>query len=160
MDTQSVVARIDRKHPGSILKFIKDANEIVAAAGSFPQLMKAVHEENFDMLVDIVGIDWTPRIPRFDLVYLLLSTADFTRLRVRLQTEEGQEVPTVSDIWHSANWGEREVYDLLGISFSGHPDLRRILTWKNFDGHPLRKDFPLQGKHFDKPFNPETIEDY
>ncbi len=160
MDVQTVVARIEKKCPGSVLTFNGAACEMVAAEKGFYQLMRTLHQEKFDMLVDIVGMDWTPRIPRFDLIYLLLATADFTRLRVRLQTAEGREVPSVSDIWHSANWGEREVYDLFGITFSGHPDLRRILTWKNFDGHPLRKDFPLEGKDFDKPFDPETIEDY
>jgi NADH-quinone oxidoreductase subunit C len=89
-----------------------------------------------------------------------LSTKDFSRLIVRLKAEEGEEIPSVSSIWHSADWAEREVYDLMGIPFSDHPDLKRILTWKNFEGHPLRKDFPLEGKDFDKPFDPETIEDY
>ena len=112
------------------------------------------------MLTDVVGIDRTPRAPRFDLLYLLLSSKNFTRLSVRLETDEGQDVPSVSSIWHSANWAEREVFDLLGISFSNHPDLRRILTWENFEGHPLRKDFPLEGKDFDKPFDTKTIKDY
>ena len=75
----------------------------------------------FDMLTDIVGIDRTPRAPRFDLLYLLLSSKDFMRLVVKLETAEGQDVPSVSSIWHSANWGEREVFDLFGINFSNHP---------------------------------------
>ena len=112
------------------------------------------------MLTDIVGIDRTPRAPRFDVLYLLLSSRDFTRLIIRAGNRRWAGSPQREHIWHSANWGEREVFDLLGISFSNHPDLRRILTWEDFEGHPLRKDFPLEGKDFDKPFDPATIKDY
>jgi len=90
----------------------------------------------------------------------LLSTKNFTRLIVRMEIDEGQDVPSVSSIWHSADWAEREVFDLMGIPFSNHPNLQRILMWENFEGHPLRKDFPLEGKDFDKPFDPTTIQDY
>ena len=137
--------------------------EITVSADSFYEVMKVLHEDqnlSFDLLADVVGIDRMPRTPRFDVLYILLSTKDFTRLIVRLEAEEGKDVPSVSNIWHSANWGEREVFDLLGIRFSNHPDLRRILTWENFEGHPLRKDFPLEGKDFDTPFDPAIIKDY
>ena len=165
MELSTIVNTICEKCPGSILKETdhNDIHEITVAAQSFYEVMKTLQgdaEFGFDMLTDVVGIDRTPRSPRFDLLYLLLSSKNFTRLSVRLETEEGQDVPSVSSIWHSANWGEREVFDLLGISFSNHPDLRRILTWENFEGHPLRKDFPLEGKDFDKPFDPRTIKDY
>jgi NADH-quinone oxidoreductase subunit C len=125
--------------------------------------MLTLHDNDdlpYDLLFDVLGIDRLPEKPRFDLIYILMSTKDFSRLFVRLKVEEGEQVPSVSSIWHSANWGEREVYDLMGIAFSDHPDLKRILMWKNFEGHPLRKDFPLEGKGFDRPFDPETIEDY
>jgi NADH-quinone oxidoreductase subunit C len=156
---------ICEKCPGSILKETDHhgIQEITVAAQSFYEVMKTLHGDEkfgFDMLTDVVGIDRTPRGPRFDLLYLLLSSKDFTRLIIRLETDEWQDVPSVSSIWHSANWGEREVFDLFGINFSNHPDLRRILTWENFEGHPLRKDFPLEGKDFNKPFDPTTIKDY
>ncbi len=159
MELKKIINTICEKYPGSILKETdrQDIQEITVAEQSFYEVMKTLQGDEdcgFDMLTDVVGIDRMPRAPRFDLLYLLLSSKDFTRLIIRLETDEGQEVPSVSNIWHSANWGEREVFDLLGISFSNHPDLRRILTWENFEGHPLRKDFPLEGKDFNKPFDP------
>ncbi|MFZ0946006.1 MAG: NADH-quinone oxidoreductase subunit C [Syntrophobacteraceae bacterium] len=165
MELKKIINTICEKYPGSILKETdrQDIQEITVAEQSFYEVMKTLQGDEdcgFDMLTDVVGIDRMPRAPRFDLLYLLLSSKDFTRLIIRLETDEGQEVPSVSNIWHSANWGEREVFDLLGISFSNHPDLRRILTWENFEGHPLRKDFPLEGKDFNKPFDPKTIKDW
>jgi NADH-quinone oxidoreductase subunit C len=165
MELNTIVDTLSEKCPGSVTKQAdhQEAHEITIAAESFYEVMKTLQGDKncaFDMLIDIVGIDLLPRTPRFDLLYILLSSKDFTRLIVRLETDEGQDVPSVSSIWHSANWGEREVFDLLGIKFSNHPDLRRILTWENFEGHPLRKDFPLLGKDFDKPFDPTIIEDY
>jgi len=165
MELNTIVKSICEKYPGSILKETDHhgIHEITVAGQSFYEVMKTLQGDEkfgFDMLTDVVGIDRMPRSPRFDVLYLLLSSKDFTRLSVRLETDEGQQVPSVSNIWHSANWGEREMFDLLGISFSNHPDLRRILTWEEFEGHPLRKDFPLEGKDFNKPFDPKTIEDY
>jgi NADH-quinone oxidoreductase subunit C len=165
MELSTIINTVREKCPGSILKETdhNDIHEITVAVQSFYEVMKTLQGDDdfgFDMLTDIVGIDRTPRAPRFDVLYLLLSSKNFTRLSVRLETEEGQDVPSVSSIWHSANWAEREVFDLLGINFSNHPDLRRILTWENFEGHPLRKDFPLEGKDFDKPFDTKTIKDY
>jgi NADH-quinone oxidoreductase subunit C len=165
MSYKNVIQTVHRKFPDAVIKesVNKGQREITLAKGQFYEAMRVLQDNPdlpYDLLIDILGIDHTPRTPRFDLVYILLSTKDFSRLIVRLQAEEGEEIPSVSSIWHSANWGEREVYDLMGIPFSDHPDLKRILTWKNFEGHPLRKDFPLEGKDFDKPFDPETIEDY
>jgi NADH-quinone oxidoreductase subunit C len=165
MSYKNVIQTIHKKFPDAVVKETvnKGQREITLAKGQFYEAMRVLQDNPdlpYDLLIDILGIDHTPRTPRFDLVYILLSTKDFSRLIVRLQAEEGEEIPSVSSIWHSANWGEREVYDLMGIPFSDHPDLKRILTWKNFEGHPLRKDFPLEGKDFDKPFDPETIEDY
>ena len=165
MSYKNVIQTVHKKFPDAVVKETvnKGQREITLAKGQFFEAMRVLQDNPdlpYDLLIDILGIDHTPRTPRFDLVYILLSTKDFSRLIVRLQAEEGEEIPSVSSIWHSANWGEREVYDLMGIPFSDHPDLKRILTWKNFEGHPLRKDFPLEGKDFDKPFDPETIEDY
>lgn len=165
MSYKNVIQTIHKKFPESIIKECENngQREITLAQSEFYETMRALHDNSdlpYDMLTDILGIDRTPRKPRFDLVYILMSTNDFSRLFVRLKAEEGEKIPSVSNIWHSADWAEREVFDLMGITFSDHPDLKRILTWKNFEGHPLRKDFPLEGKDFDKPFDPETIEDY
>jgi NADH-quinone oxidoreductase subunit C len=99
----------------------------------------------FKQLVDVCGVDYPERVPRFEVVYNLLSLINNNRVRVKVVTDEDTPVPTVTGVFSSANWWEREAWDLFGISFSGHSDLRRILTDYGFDGHPLRKDFPLTG---------------
>jgi NADH-quinone oxidoreductase subunit C len=99
----------------------------------------------FKVLIDICGVDFPDRDPRFEVVYQLLSPAQNQRLMVKVETSADIPVPSVTGIFSSAGWFEREVWDMFGISFSGHPDLRRILTDYGFEGHPLRKDFPLTG---------------
>ena len=106
----------------------------------------------FKVLIDICGVDYPERDPRFEVVYQLLSPAQNQRLMVKVGANADTPVPSATGIFSSAGWFEREVWDLFGISFSGHPDLRRILTDYGFDGHPLRKDFPLTGHvevHYD-----------
>jgi len=99
----------------------------------------------FGCLIDICGVDYPERERRFDVVYHLLSPWHNRRIRVRVKTDEATPVPSAVTVFPAANWFEREAYDLYGILFSGHPDLRRILTDYGFEGHPLRKDFPLTG---------------
>jgi NADH-quinone oxidoreductase subunit C len=100
----------------------------------------------FKQLVDVCGADYPVRAQRFEVVYHLLSLTKNLRLRVKVRVGEGETVPTVTNVFSSANWYERETYDMFGIMFENHPDLRRILTDYDFDGHPLRKDFPVEGK--------------
>jgi len=99
----------------------------------------------FEQMMDLCGVDFPARAERFDVVYNLLSVTRNHRIRVIVTTDEVQPVPSVHHIWPSATWWERECYDLFGVLFSGQPDLRRILTDYGFEGHPLRKDFPLTG---------------
>ena len=99
----------------------------------------------FVSFTDICGVDYPAREKRFDVVYHLMSPTLNTRVRIRVQTDETSPVPSATAIFAGANWFEREAYDLFGILFVNHPDLRRILTDYGFDGHPLRKDFPLTG---------------
>ena len=99
----------------------------------------------FEVFVDICGVDWPARAERFDVVYHFLSPRLNQRVRVKVRTDEVQPVPSLVEVFPSANWFEREAYDMYGILFSGHPDLRRILTDYGFQGFPLRKDFPLTG---------------
>jgi NADH-quinone oxidoreductase subunit C len=100
----------------------------------------------FDYLIDITSIDNLGEEPRFEIVYHLYSMPNASPLRLKLKVpEEAGAVDTVSDIWPTANWHEREIYDMMGIKFSGHPDLRRILMWDGYPYFPLRKDFPLEG---------------
>jgi NADH-quinone oxidoreductase subunit C len=99
----------------------------------------------FVSFIDLCGVDYPGRERRFDVVYHLLSPAHNTRIRIKVEADETTPVPSIIDVFPAANWFEREAYDLYGILFSGHPDLRRILTDYGFEGHPLRKDFPLTG---------------
>jgi NADH-quinone oxidoreductase subunit C len=103
-------------------------------------------ELSFDYLLDIASVDNFGAEPRFEIVYELYSMALGTHLRLKIKvSEEGDGVPTISDIWPTANWHEREVYDMMGIRFANHPDLRRILMWDGYPYFPLRKEFPLEG---------------
>jgi NADH-quinone oxidoreductase subunit C len=99
----------------------------------------------FVSIIDVSGVDYPARAKRFDVVYHLLSPRQNLRIRVKVMTDEDTPVPSVTGVFPGADWFEREAYDLYGILFSGHPDLRRLLTDYGFEGHPLRKDFPLTG---------------
>lgn len=99
----------------------------------------------FQQLLDLCGVDYPDRKERFEVVYHLLSMTRNARLRVKVSTDETQPVPSVISAYPAANWFEREAYDMYGMLFSGHPDLRRLLTDYGFEGHPLRKDFPMTG---------------
>lgn len=99
----------------------------------------------FKLLMDVCGADYPERENRFDVVYHLLSITQNMRIRIKLRTDESTPVPSVTGVFTAANWWEREAWDMYGIYFSDHPDLRRILTDYGFEGHPLRKDFPLTG---------------
>ena len=111
-------------------------------------LMTALRDDPrfaFEQLMDVCGVDWPERVERFDVVYNLLSVSLNQRLRVIVTTDAETPVASVHEIWPCATWWEREAWDLYGIIFSGQPDLRRILTDYGFEGHPMRKDFPLTG---------------
>ena len=117
------------------------------AASDVRDIAKSCREQfSFDYLIDITSIDNFEKEPRFEIVYHLYSMAYGVYLRFKLSVpEEAGAVDTVSDIWPTANWHEREIYDMMGIKFNGHPDLRRILMWDGYPFFPLRKDFPLEG---------------
>ena len=100
---------------------------------------------SFQVLIDLCGVDYPEREKRFEVVYNLLSVTSNLRITIKVNAQEKELVPTVSDIYSSANWYEREAWDMYGIYFANHPDLRRILTDYDFIGHPMRKDFPLTG---------------
>ncbi|MEN0000587.1 MAG: NADH-quinone oxidoreductase subunit C [Pseudomonadota bacterium] len=107
--------------------------------------LKGDMQTQFVNLIDICGVDYPGREKRFDVVYHIMSPKLNQRLRLRVQVDEETPVPSVCDVYSGANWFEREAYDMYGILFTGHPDLRRLLTDYGFDGYPLRKDFPLTG---------------
>jgi len=119
---------------------------LITDVGEVARVIKALRDEfGFAFLIDICGVDWPQRAKRFDVVYHLLSTKNNARIRVKAETDEATPVPTIVGVFPAANWFERETFDMYGITFSEHPDLRRLLTDYGFSGYPLRKDFPLTG---------------
>jgi NADH-quinone oxidoreductase subunit C len=107
--------------------------------------LKSHDKLKFRQLIDIAGVDYPEEEKRFSLIYLMLSHEKNIRIKVSINFEIGKKIPTLTKVYPSANWMEREVFDMYGVEFIDHPDLRRILTDYNFEGHPLRKDFPLTG---------------
>jgi NADH-quinone oxidoreductase subunit C len=121
---------------------------VTVAAGDLVDVVAFLRDDpacQFVSIVDISGADYPGRAQRFDVVYHLLSPKKNLRIRVKVMTDEETPVPSITGVYPGADWYERETYDLYGVLFSGHPDLRRLLTDYGFDGHPLRKDFPLTG---------------
>ena len=121
---------------------------VTAQSAQIIDLLRFLRDDadlKLDQLVDVCGVDYPEREKRFDVVYHLLSMRKNLRLRVKVQTDEDTPVPSATALYPTADWFEREAWDLFGIFFADHPDLRRILTDYGFEGHPLRKDFPLTG---------------
>jgi len=131
---------------GEITLLLKDAERIIEVCSY------AKASLGFDFLVDITSVDNYGSDPRFTLVYELYGLGHRSHLRLKTEvSEEGSEAPSVTSVWRGANWHEREIYDMMGIRFRGHPDLRRILMWEGYPYFPLRKDFPLAGKPTELP---------
>jgi NADH-quinone oxidoreductase subunit C len=120
---------------------------VTAPASALPDALRTLRDDaelRFDLLADLTAVDYLGRTPRFEVVYQLQSIPHRHRLRVKTAVDGPEpQVPTASGVWKSALWAEREAYDMFGIRFAGHPDLRRILMYPEFQGHPLRKDYPL-----------------
>jgi len=116
------------------------------------QVLTALKEQGFDLLIDLSTVDNFGDEPRFEIVYELCQLSSNQNLRVKsFISEDDNSVSSVTSIWATANWHEREAYDMMGILFEGHPDLRRILMWEGYPFHPLKKDFPLEGKATEMP---------
>lgn len=154
----STVETIRAKFPQAVLEIIEHRGEqtIILKPESLIEVCTYLKKNlQYDFLETVTAVDWLERVPRFDVVYQLLSITHqcFLRLKVRVgqRREEHPAVATVTGIWVGANWYEREVYDLFGISFTGHPDLRRIMMPPDWTTHPLRKDYPLAGFELPEP---------
>lgn len=106
------------------------------------------HEQQFDRLSGITAVDWWPDAPRFEVVYLLHSLSENKRIRLKCRVEENEEIESLTSVWRGANWYERETFDLFGVRFINHPDLRRIMMPSDWEGHPLRKDYPVHGHKY------------
>jgi NADH-quinone oxidoreductase subunit C len=150
MTLEELSSHIDAKLPGTVLERTVALGELtlVVAPAEIVRVLTALRDDGqclFEVLIDICGVDYPEREKRFDVVYHLLSPRRNQRIRIKCETDEDTAVPSAVAVFPAANWFEREAYDMYGILFSGHPDLRRILTDYGFQGHPLRKDFPLTG---------------
>jgi NADH-quinone oxidoreductase subunit C len=147
-ELSGLAGRISSALPGAVkgTKLAFGELTVDAEAGEIVRVLTWLRDEgDFKVFIDICGADWPQRPKRFDVVYHLLSLTKNARIRVKIETDEATPVPSAVGVFMGAGWYEREAFDLYGIVFSGHPDLRRILTDYGFEGHPLRKDFPLTG---------------
>ncbi len=125
---------------------------VVVKLGALKEVLSHCHMAlGYDFLLDVSSVDNMGEDPRFEIVYELATVDDRKHLRIKAPVAEGEEVPTVVDLWKTANWHEREVYDMMGLRFTGHPNLKRILMWEGYPYHPLRKEFPLAGKPSEMP---------
>ena len=143
------VRELEEAVAGAVTEAVEYAGEVTVTvdAGRLHDVCRACKDElGYGFLVDLTAVDWNDREQgRFDVVYWLHRHRDQVRLRVKAAVAEGAAVDTVTDVWKTANWMEREVFDMFGVYFENHPNLERILTWEGFNGHPLRKDFPTEG---------------
>ena len=141
-----LVARLRAEFGSGIIDAIEDRKQAIIVVECARLAEIALHlrdDEKFDLLSDLTAVDWPKREKRFDIVLNLYSFPNNERLRVKAHASEDEKVPSVSGVWPTANWLEREVYDMFGIVFSGHPDLKRILLPDGWQGHPLRKDYDI-----------------
>ena len=150
MEVPSYVAALQSGVPGAVEAlsfFVGDWTAIVPADRllEVARFLRDDHATAFDYCSDVTAVDWPPRTQRFDMIYCLCSTRLRQRIRVKVRAAEGDPVPSVVEVWPAANWLEREVYDQFGVNIVGHPDLRRILMPDDWQGHPQRKDYPLEG---------------
>ena len=150
LELPSYVTALQKGIPGAVTQvsyWVGDWSVIVPADRilDVAKFLRKDSSSEFDYCSDITATDWPPREQRFDVIYCLYSTRFRHRLRVKVRAAEGEPVPSVTAVWSGANWLEREVYDQFGVNIVDHPDLRRILMPDEWQGHPQRKDYPLEG---------------
>ena len=160
-----LIVRVCERAGDAILSAKEFAGEISLNVdrGRIVEVAKAFRDDGFNYLVDLAGVDysnypgWTG--DRFGVSYTLYSFSRNNRVRLKVTTDENTPIPSVTSVWKTANWHERETFDMLGIIFEGHPNLERILMWEGFNGHPLRKDFPIRGIDTGARIYPEVFPD-
>ena len=153
MDAKTLVAALQDALPGAPIEGVPSVDlqtTIYVSSGDLPAIARALKDRAglaFNLLAEITAVDFWPREPRFELVYILVSIPNRLRLRMKVRLPGADpHVSTMNGVWPAANWLEREVWDLFGISFDGHPDPRRLLMPEDWEGYPLRKDYPVQIK--------------
>jgi NADH-quinone oxidoreductase subunit C len=151
MESEEQLTTLQRKFESQIVETKEQWGEVTVvlkpeAIVPACEFLRDEPQLRFTYLVDICGVDLGLEAdPRFEVVYHLYSLEHRQRIRLKVRVSDGESVPTIIPVWPNANWYEREVYDLFGVEFAGHPDLRRLLMPDDWDGHPLRKDYPLRG---------------
>ncbi len=155
MNSSEAVEKIETRFQNNILlkNSFRDELSLTVTKDSLIEIMTFCKKDlGFDYLVDLTAVDNLGTNPRYEVVYELYSYSDSCHLRIKVGVDESErEVSSVVDLWPTANWHEREAFDMIGVTFSGHPDMRRILMWEGYPYYPLRKDFPLAGKTSDMP---------
>ena len=157
MDATPLITTLQEAVPGAQLEAVPSLDvqpTVIVARDEVPAIARALHDREhlaFTFLAELTAADYWPREPRFEVIYILVSLAHRHRLRLKVRLHGNDaHLATVSDVWPAANWLEREVWDLFGIEFDGHPDPRRLLMPEDWEGYPLRKDYPVQiRKHAD-----------
>ena len=162
MDASSVIATLTPAVPGASFEAGRsiDMPAVYVPADRLVETCTALRDLpalRYTALVEITAADYFPREPRFEMVYHLLSIPNRTRLRMKVRVPGGGSVPTVQGVWRSAGWLEREVWDMFGIFIDGHPDLRRLLMSEDWEGHPARKDYPVQVRKHAQTYEPLEV---
>jgi len=161
MATLNITDKIKKKFGASVVDThsFRSDETVVVKKESIKEICTFLRDDkelNFDYLLDVCGVDYLPREPRFEVVYHLHSISKKHRLRVKVRLADGEKIASVVDVWKTADWVERETYDMYGIEFEGHPDLKRIYMDDDWVGYPLRKDYPERGyKDEYQPFGEE-----
>jgi NADH-quinone oxidoreductase subunit C len=146
-----VVVALSKAAPSAILdsKLALDELTLIVDPGQLAAVCSFLKQQlGFDRLSSVTAVDWWPRQPRFEVVYHVNSVARKAWLRLKVRVGEGAELDSVTSVWRAANWYEREVFDLFGVGFRNHPNLERILMPADWEGHPMRKDFPIHGYRY------------
>lgn len=166
MDNNSILGKIKSKYTDAIIETVEFRGEltVVIKKEILVEICKFLRDDpdlRFDHLSDVSGVDFLERNPRFDISYHMYSIPKNHRLRLKVRVNEDETVTSVTSVWSTANWHEREIFDMFGVKFDNHPDLRRILMSDDWVGHPLRKDYPLGYEEVQFTFNkdrpPELI---
>ena len=162
MDAAAIIDTLTPLVPGAAFEAARsvDFPTIYVPADRLVDACRALRDSGalqFNTIIEVTAADYFPREPRFEVVYHLLSIPRRLRLRVKVRVPDGGALPTVQGIWKGAAWPEREVWDMFGIVFTGHPDLRRLLMPEDWDGHPARKDYPVQIRKAAQTYEPMEI---
>lgn len=149
--SEIAVQMLKERFPDSVLDSysFRGENTVIIKKDDIVETCKFLKDNpglSFDFLSDLCGVDYMGREPRFEVVYHLFSISRHHRIRLKAMVGEGENIPSVVGVWSTADWHEREAFDMYGIVFEGHPDLTRILMPDDWDGYPLRKDYPLKGR--------------